>query len=193
MRILKKEQIAVPNNLTDPNSQVFVSHLHQQRTQQDRTNRATHDEVSKIFKLLSDKETSKQGLKQLYDFKENYPEVDIHPFLQGASGFFQQYINEGLAELQKASQNNTNNNQGSSSGCEEDSAMRTSHESVTNSGNPDYWMQKLNMYRKRGKLHSNEDRHTIMDNKLADENLNMNQLQSRTTASNNDVSLRENI
>lgn len=195
MRILKKEQIAVPNNSADP--QVFVSHLHQQRTQQDRMNRVTHDEVSNIFKLLSDKETSKQGLKQLYDFKENHPEVDIQPFLQGASPYFQQFINEGIADLQRASQNSTNNNQGSGgSRCEDGSAMRTSHESgTTNSSNPDYWMQKLNMYRIRGKLHSSEDQDTMLDNKLADENLNMNQLQSRmasttttTDVANKDVS-----
>lgn len=189
LRILKKEQITMPSNSTDSSPQVFVSHLHQQRSQQDRINRVTHDEVSNIFKLLSDKETSKQGLRQLYDFKENHPEVDIQPFLQGASPYFQEFIHEGLADLQKASQNSTNNNQGSGSGCEDNSAIRTLHEGGNSS---DFWMEKLNMYRTRGKLHSNEDRNTMMDNKLADENLNMNQLQSRmastTTAENKDVS-----
>lgn len=185
MRILKKEQIAVPNNSNDSNA--YVSQLHQQRSQQDRLNRATHDEVSNIFKLISDKETSKQGLKQLYEFKENHPEVDIQPFLKGASPYFQQFINDGLADLQRVSQNSTNNNQ-QSSGSGGDEAHQ---ENETNSSNPDYWMQKLNAYRVRGKLQSNEERNSMMDNKIADENLNMNQLQSRmttTTAAKKDVS-----
>lgn len=191
MRILKKEQIALPNNTSEnqQHQQVFVSQLHQQRTQQDRMNRATHDEVSNIFKLLSDKETSKHGLKQLYEFKENHPEVDIQPFLQGASPYFQQFINEGLAELQRFSQNSTNNNQSGSRG--EKNCLHDSQDMGLNSSNPDYWMQKLNNYRKRGKLNSNEDGNTIMDNKITDENLNMNQLQSRvtsTTSTTKDVS-----
>lgn len=58
------------------------------------------------------------------------------------------------------------------------------------SNNPDYWMQKLNMYRVRGKLQSEEKE--SMDNKVADENLNMNQIQSRlTTLSKKDVSLKK--
>jgi hypothetical protein len=188
LRILKKEQITIPS---EPQQTGFVSQQHQQRSQQDRMNRAAHDEVSNIFKLISDKETAKQGVKQLYEFKENHPEVDIQPFLKGASPLFQQYISDGLADLQRASQNNTNNNQ-SGSGEEEDmTAMRGSQESG-NSSNPDYWMQKLNMYRVRGKLQTNEDRDTIMDNKMADENLNMNQMQSRmttTSATKKDVSV----
>lgn len=198
MRILKKEQIALPNNnLTESNSsQPYVSQLHQQRSHQDRMNRATHDEVSNIFKLLSDKEKSKQGLRQLYEFKENHPEVDIQPFLQGASPYFQQFINEGLAELKRSSQNNTNNNQCSGSGIDSDSGMRSSQEIAPNSSNSvdsDYWMQKLNMYRKRGKLNSNDEGNTMIDNKIADENLNMNQLQSRMTSSTKkDVSLHLN-
>lgn len=52
-------------------------------------------------------------------------------------------------------------------------------------------MQKLNMYRVRGKLQS-DDKET--DNKVADENLNMNQIQSRlTTMTRKDVSLNDLI
>jgi hypothetical protein len=169
LRILKKEQGALPSGAeTGLSSQG-------QRSHQDRSNRSTHDQVSNIFKLLSDKDTSKLGLRQLYEFKENHPEVDIQPFLRGSSPYFQQFIQEGLAELQNASQNNTNNNQN-----DEMTPMHASH-GTPNPNNPDYWMQKLNMYRIRGKLQTNEEKEPIMDNKIADENLNMNQIQSRMT------------
>lgn len=147
-------------------------------------NRNTHDQVSNIFKLISDKETSKQGLKQLYEFKEKHPEVDIQPFLKGASPYFQTFINDGLADLQKANQNSTNNNQSADVGSD-GNQMRGQADG--NPNNPDYWMQKLNMYRVRGKLQNDEKE--SMDNKIADENLNMNQIQSRlTTLARKDVS-----
>jgi len=156
----------------------------QQSHQKDRhSSKSTHDEVSNIFKLISDKETAKLGLKQLYDFKEKHPSVDIQPFLRGASPYFQQYINEGLAELQ--SQNNTNNNQftGSSGGGGDANGDRGSNP------DSDYWMSRLNMYRKRGMLNPNQDDHKLMamidkmDNKTADENLNVNQIRSRKEVS----------
>jgi cytoskeleton-associated protein 5 len=104
---------------------------------------------------------------------ESHPQVDIQPFLRGSSPYFQKFINDGLANLRKESLNNTNNN-------DEETTPRALE---MDSNNPDYWMQKLNMYRVRGKLQSNEDRDSLMDNKIADENLNMNQIQSRTTTS----------
>jgi cytoskeleton-associated protein 5 len=169
---LQKDQ---PVSSNDTNQQ--TSQNHQQRSQQDRLNRNTHDQVSSIFKLISDKDTSKQGLKQLYEFKEKHPEVDIQPFLRGASPYFQTFINDGLAELQRLSQNNTNNNQ-HENGNNDENQMR--NQADGNPNNPDYWMQKLNMYRVRGKLQSEEKE--PMDNKTADENLNMNQIQSRLTS-----------
>lgn len=182
MKILKKEQ-GLPTSTNDSHQQVSASHLHQQRSQQDRTNRATHDQVSNIFKLISDKETSKMGLMQLYEFKENHPEFDIQPFLKGSSPFFQKFIQDGLAELQKTSQNNTNNNQQFNEGT-------ASTPTTQGSDNPDYWMHRLNMYRVRGKLQTNEEKEPIMDNKIADENLNMNQIQSRlTTLAKKEVSI----
>jgi cytoskeleton-associated protein 5 len=148
-------------------------------------NRNTHDQVSNIFKLISDKETSKLGLKQLYEFKEKHPEVDIQPFLRGASPYFQTFINDGLAELQNASQNSTNNNQAAEMNGDEN---KQENQADGSPNNPDYWMQKLNMYRVRGKLQSDEKE--PIDN-IADENLNLNQIQSRlTTLTKKDVRLK---
>lgn len=166
---------------SESNQQAYVSQSHQQRS----LNRNTHDQVSNIFKLISDKETSKLGLKQLYEFKEKHPEVDIQPFLRGASPYFQTFINDGLAELQRTTQNSTNNNQSVETGSNDDNQMR--NQADGNPNNPDYWMQKLNMYRVRGKLQNDEKE--SMDNKIADENLNLNQIQSRlTTLTRKDVS-----
>lgn len=185
LRILKKEQGSLPGS-HDSNQQAYASQLHQQRSQQDRTSRANHDQVSNIFKLISDKDTSKVGLRQLYEFKQNHPEFDIQPFLKGSSPFFQQFIHDGLAELQKASQNNTNNNQS------HEQSSANSNQTNENPNNPDYWMHKLNMYRVRGKLQTNEEKEPIMDNKIADENLNMNQIQSRlTTMAKKEVSFND--
>lgn len=150
-------------------------------------NRSTHDQVSNIFKLISDKETSKTGLKQLYEFKEKHPEVDIQPFLRGASPYFQTFINDGLAELQNLSQNSTNNNQAAETNGDEHKSV---NQADGNPNNPGYWMQKLNTFRVRGQLQSDEKK--PMDNKIADENLNMNQIQSRlTTMDKKDVSDRK--
>lgn len=155
----------------------------QHRSQHDRLNKNTHEEVSNIFKLISDKETSKQGLKQLFEFKEKHPDVDIHPFLRGASAYFQEFIQEGLAELEN--QNNGNNNPSQEYG----NTNETQTAQLQGNSNPEYWMQKLNAYRVRGKLQG-DDKEQQIDNKIADENLNMNQIQSRLTGlSRKDVSL----
>jgi cytoskeleton-associated protein 5 len=159
---------------------------------QDRLNRNVHEQVSNIFHLISDKDTSSAGLKQLYEFKENHPEVDIQPFLQGATPYFQNYINEGLAEMKRSSQNSTNNNQHVSKSNEVNgqTTENQGNQAGGNSNNPDYWMQKLNAYRVRGKLQNDEKE--PMDNKIADENLNMNQIQSRlTTMTRKDVSYEQ--
>lgn len=157
--------------------------MHQQRSQQDRVNRNIHDQASNIFKLISEKDTSTVGLQQLFEFQEKHPDVDIQPFLNGATPYFQKYINDGLAEMKRLSQNNTNNNQHE----ETSNAPNQGNQAGGNPNNPDYWMQKLNMYRVRGQLQNDEKQ--PMDNKIADENLNMNQIQSRmTTMTRKDVS-----
>lgn len=161
--------------------QSHPSHLQQQRSQQDRLSRTTHDQVSNIFKLISDKETSKLGLKQLHEFQQKHPEVDIQPFLRGASPFFQSFITEGLAELSQSSQNTSNNNvnQSPDKVLSGDQLRNPSGNSPVGS---DYWMKKLNNYQVRGRLQSDE-KQLVMDNKIADENLNVNQIPSRTVAS----------
>lgn len=86
-----------------------------------RMSHQTHDTVSQIFKLISDKDTKQQGLQKLYDFKvslrqkkliriqyynclllqQQNPEIDLSTFLQGSSATFHKYIEEGLAEIER--------------------------------------------------------------------------------------------
>ena len=40
-----------------------------------------------------------QGLAELYDFKQKYPDADIDPFLKRTSEFFQSYIERGLKNI----------------------------------------------------------------------------------------------
>ena len=40
-----------------------------------------------------------QGLNDLYDFKLQYPEADLDPFLKKSSPFFQNYIEKGLTTV----------------------------------------------------------------------------------------------
>ena len=41
-----------------------------------------------------------QGIAELYDFKQKYPEADIDPFLKRTSEFFQSYIERGLKNIE---------------------------------------------------------------------------------------------
>ncbi len=41
-----------------------------------------------------------QGLNDLYDFKEKFPDADLEPFLKRSSQFFQKYIERGLDNIQ---------------------------------------------------------------------------------------------
>jgi len=42
-----------------------------------------------------------QGLSQLYEFKQRYPDADIEPFLSRSSDFFKNYIERGLKFIEE--------------------------------------------------------------------------------------------
>ncbi|KAK8386172.1 hypothetical protein O3P69_010709 [Scylla paramamosain] len=76
----------------------------------------------KRLKKLVLRRNTKEGLIQLYDFKQKHPEADIEPFLRKSSQFFQNYIERGLKKVEaerqlegKATSNPTSEN-GSNSG-----------------------------------------------------------------------------
>ncbi|XP_055384465.1 protein mini spindles isoform X2 [Condylostylus longicornis] len=145
----------------------------------------THETMTQIFKLISDKETSKQGFNKLYEFKVENPEVDVAPFLKGASPCFQKYIEDGLAELERQySNSNNSNNQNNANGDNKyDTKIMPSTNRPGNKLDPDYWMEKLSRLRAKGNLNSskNDDINHLIDNKVADENLNLNQIQTKVS------------
>ncbi|XP_078670186.1 cytoskeleton-associated protein 5-like isoform X3 [Branchiostoma floridae x Branchiostoma belcheri] len=63
-------------------------------------NPRTNDMLAEIFKKIGNKENTKEGLADLYDFKKKHPEADITPFMQRTSQFFQNYIERGLKNIE---------------------------------------------------------------------------------------------
>ncbi|KAJ8023557.1 Cytoskeleton-associated protein 5 [Holothuria leucospilota] len=59
----------------------------------------TNDILAEIFKKIGSKENTREGLAELYDFKQKYPDVNIDPFLKKTSQFFQTYIEHGLKTI----------------------------------------------------------------------------------------------
>lgn len=62
--------------------------------------RANHSMLTDIFQKIGNKEETKDGLNSLYDFMQEQPEADIEPFLKKSSKFFQDYIKNGLKEIE---------------------------------------------------------------------------------------------
>nr|XP_058951305.1 cytoskeleton-associated protein 5-like isoform X2 [Pocillopora verrucosa] len=59
-----------------------------------------NDKLAEIFAKIGSKENTREGLAELYDFKQKYPEADIDPFLKRTSEFFQSYIERGLKNIE---------------------------------------------------------------------------------------------
>ncbi|XP_070073686.1 protein mini spindles isoform X7 [Drosophila takahashii] len=136
-----------------------------------RISHQTHDTVSQIFKLISDRDTKQQGLQKLYDFKQQNPDIDLSTFLQGSSATFHKYIEEGLAEIER------NQNAGSTQAPDN----RTDANYQNSGHDADFWMDRLQYHLSgggvAGKLasaRSADDGSHMLDNKVADENLCLN-------------------
>uniref|UniRef100_A0A6B2EE03 Putative microtubule-associated protein n=1 Tax=Phlebotomus kandelakii TaxID=1109342 RepID=A0A6B2EE03_9DIPT len=176
IRILKKDGGSSGNPTNGNSNLVSPQRGSQQGSVKDQKQRMTkqmHDSISCIFKLISDTQTSKEGIAKLYDFKLKNPEVDVVPFLKGASPTFQKYIEDGLAEIERQ-----RNSVVSSDGDNITHNMTPTTDTNVNNFNSDYWLDKLNtmMVKSRGAAASNNyDGSSLLDNKTADENLNVNQ------------------
>ncbi|XP_055592596.1 protein mini spindles isoform X2 [Uranotaenia lowii] len=177
LRILKNLNKESTPNANQHSATTVNSNSENNNMQQHRGNarplHETHEEVSNIFKLISNTDSSQEGLAKLHEFKTRNPEVDILPFLKGASVSFQKYIIDGLAELDSHQKQ-------SSGGMEKKSVAGTRIAQSTT--NPDYWMDRLNSL--MTKTHPNQQgnatqQHQFSDNKITDENLNLNQLQPK--------------
>ncbi|KMZ03264.1 protein mini spindles isoform X3 [Drosophila simulans] len=142
-----------------------------------RISHQTHDTVSQIFKLISDRDTKQQGLQKLYDFKQQNPDIDLSTFLQGSSAPFHKYIEEGLAEIER------NQNAGSTQAPDNRTAATRSYLTDVNYQNsgpdPDFWMDRLQYHMTGGaaklaSARSADDGSHMLDNKVVDENLCLN-------------------
>ncbi|XP_055712026.1 protein mini spindles isoform X3 [Phlebotomus papatasi] len=176
IRILKKDG-GSSGNPTNGNSNVVSPQRGNQqggvKDQKQRMTKQMHDSISCIFKLISDTQTSKEGIAKLYDFKLKNPDVDVIPFLKGASPTFQKYIEDGLAEIERQ-----RNSVVSSDGDNITQNITPTTDTNVNNFNSDYWLDKLNtmLVKSRGAASStNYDGSPLLDNKAADENLNVNQ------------------
>ncbi|KAG7191094.1 hypothetical protein KM043_007130 [Ampulex compressa] len=65
----------------------------------------THQQLSEIFKKIGSKDHTQEGLVQLYEFKLQYPEADVQPFLVKSHQFFQDFIEQGLRDIDQARKN----------------------------------------------------------------------------------------
>lgn len=64
------------------------------------TNKQPIEILQDIFKKIGSKENSQEGLKELFDFKQQYPEEDVEPFISKTSQFFRNYIERGLKAIE---------------------------------------------------------------------------------------------
>uniref|UniRef100_A0A671X895 Cytoskeleton associated protein 5 n=1 Tax=Sparus aurata TaxID=8175 RepID=A0A671X895_SPAAU len=58
------------------------------------------DILSEIFKKIGSKENTKEGLTELYEYKQKYSDADLEPFLKNTSQFFQSYVERGLRVIE---------------------------------------------------------------------------------------------
>jgi len=80
-------------------SQSCLIHL-QSSGKAKRLDKTTHDQLLEIFKKVGLKENTKEGLRELYEFKKRHPEANMEPYLQKTSQYFQNYLERGLAALE---------------------------------------------------------------------------------------------
>ena len=59
-----------------------------------------HEALVEIFKKIGQKELTKAGLQELYNFKQENPHVDMEPFLAQSSQYFRDYIERGLKKIE---------------------------------------------------------------------------------------------
>uniref|UniRef100_W4VRR1 Putative microtubule-associated protein n=1 Tax=Corethrella appendiculata TaxID=1370023 RepID=W4VRR1_9DIPT len=186
LRILKninKESATQSGNIdTSPHQQqqYHKSNSYFNNAQQQHISRDAREIISNIFRIISDKETSREGLRRLHEFKLTHPEVDINPFLKGASPSFQKFIVDGLASIET---NNMHINE----------APSLNVYGTQPNLNPDYWMEKLQSLKAKANITSSDQFELkYTDNRIADENLNMNQIQSNILTPRKDDSITSN-
>jgi len=158
LKVLKKEQlVSIDTNTYTKDS-----------SKEKRLSRSIQDQATAIFKMISERDTSQEGLYKLYELKKANPNFDIETIITGSNPTFQRYITEGLAEIERER-----------NGAGAVFTKTMTPPSVTNNSQPDQWMERLKYLKQMANLNSGAggDDNAHMDNKIADENLNLNQFQ----------------
>ncbi|XP_028649672.2 LOW QUALITY PROTEIN: cytoskeleton-associated protein 5 [Erpetoichthys calabaricus] len=131
------------------------------------------DILAEIFKKIGSKENTKEGLTELYEYKQKYSDADIEPFLKNTSQFFQSYVEGGLRTIQRERERKgrvQTTNPGVTSQNNETKFIPTSASSTSISTNgedvkPEVYMERLKILRQRHGLENNtkqqEDRPTV--------------------------------
>ncbi|XP_066599618.1 protein mini spindles isoform X2 [Prorops nasuta] len=94
------------NNISKPNAEKNQKSGSTVKSQK-HLSKLTHQQLSEIFKKIGSKHHIQEGLTQLYDFKLQYPEADVQPFLVKSHQFFQDFIEKGLRDIDQARKNQT--------------------------------------------------------------------------------------
>merc|ERR1719447_1764059 len=63
--------------------------------------KSDHEALVEIVKKIGQKELTKIGLQELYNFKQENPQCDLEPFLAQSSQYFRDYIERGLKKIEE--------------------------------------------------------------------------------------------
>ncbi|KAF6039706.1 msps [Bugula neritina] len=84
---IQKHLRKIPNNTTLPSANTQTSQF-------------IHNSLAAIFRKIGSRENSKEGIMDLYLFKEKYPNANLDPFLSKTSPFFKNYIERSLRAIE---------------------------------------------------------------------------------------------
>ena len=85
-----------------------------QQQQQATMSRQLSDQLAVIVKKISASDTSKEGLRELYDFKQQHPEVEWAKYFKNSTGRLYQYIQENMKRIE--AERNGNGGNGNANG-----------------------------------------------------------------------------
>jgi len=89
----------VPQGHT-PHKPQFNQSASVEKKKMPRFSQSDHETLVDIFKKIGQKELTKVGLQELYNFKVENPHVDLEPFLAQSSQYFRDYIERGLRKIE---------------------------------------------------------------------------------------------
>jgi hypothetical protein len=89
------------NSSTITNNTSFGFTKPKETTRLNQSPQAPSDQLSLIIKKIGNSEQSKEGLRELYDFKQQHPEIDLNKYFKNSSGKLQAYIQENLKLIEQ--------------------------------------------------------------------------------------------